>query len=323
MVPSPSTDPDESSSGRPRAFLLKKGTPREYDTLEFHVSSKAGYLWEYINPNTEEFPPLLKRPVFPDFKKFDSTASDELDLKPEADAKFQKAVKIHDREQTLFLAQEKALAEISTFLNQSVHPDRHWVYWKKDTLRDRLIALKKEYKPSNNARIYEVDGRYREALKTNRVQMDAWLSNYWRVYTEAEELNIPAVSGYHGHFDFLKAVKAFSPDFSAAQLALVEDAMFKGKAVNDLYHMKELVERFRGHMRLRKAQGDIPEQLSRGAFGVTLNGETPDQTGSSQNAPNNNNNRNNNNHANRKCLCGVVHTFKECPYICPKVRPKG
>ncbi|RYP52641.1 hypothetical protein DL768_002291 [Monosporascus sp. mg162] len=227
MVPFLSTDPDETL-GRPRAFLLKKGTLREYDTLEFHVSSKAGFLWEYINPNTEEFPPLLKRPIFPDFKKFDSNASSELDLGPEADAKFQRAVKIHDREQTLFLAQEKALAEISTFLNQSVYLDRYWVYWKKATFRDRLKALKNKFKPSNNARIYEVDGRYREALKTNRVQMDAWLSNYWRVYTEAEELSIPAVAGYHAYFDFLKA-----------------------------------------------------------------------------------------------CVCGVVHTFKEYPYICPKVRPSG
>ncbi|RYP43510.1 hypothetical protein DL768_009882 [Monosporascus sp. mg162] len=329
MVPSPSTDPDEISLGRPRAFLLKKGTPREYDTLEFHVSSKAGFLWEYINPNTDKFPPLLKRPTFPDFKKFDSKASSELDLESEADAKFQKAVKIHDREQTLFLAQEKALAEISTFLNQSVHPDHHWVYWKKATLRDRLIALKDEFKPSNNARIYEVDARYKEALKTNRVQMDTWLSKYWRAYTEAEELQIPAVTGFHGHLDFLKAVNTFSPDFSVTQTAVVEEAMFDGKDATELPSVQKLVERFRSHMRLRKAQGVTSEQLSRGAFGVTLNGETPNQTGPSQNAPSNSN-RNSNQNGNRNsyqtprtCICGEIHFFKECPYICPKIRASG
>ncbi|RYO83030.1 hypothetical protein DL764_009517 [Monosporascus ibericus] len=178
MVPTPSTDPDESSSGRPRAFLLKKGTPREYDTLEFHISSKAGMLWEYINPSLDPVLPLVRRPNYPKVKDFDCHVSSELDLKGDAEAKFQKALKYFDRQQTLYLAQEKALGEVSAFLNQSVHPDHHWVYWKKTTLRDRLLALKSEFKPSNNARIYEVDTRYKEALKSNKSQMDAWLSKY-------------------------------------------------------------------------------------------------------------------------------------------------
>ncbi|RYO76510.1 hypothetical protein DL764_010291 [Monosporascus ibericus] len=328
MVPSPSTDPDETS-GRLRAFLLKKGTPREYDTLEFHVSSRAGMLWEYINPNTTRAPALVKRPIYPIVKDFDSNASSELDLNPEADAKFQKALKVFDRQQTLFIAQEKALAEVSAFLNQSVHPDHHWVYWKKATLRGRLLALKSEFKPSNNARIYEVDARYKEALKTNRIQMDAWLSKYWRAYTEAEELQIPAVAGFHGHLDFLKAVNAFSPDFSVTQTATVEEAMFDGKDATELPSVQKLVERFRSHMRLRKAQGVTAEQLSRGAFGVTLNGETPSQTGPSQNTSNNSN-RNNNQNGNRNsfqpprtCICGDIHFFKECPYICSKIRASG
>ncbi|RYP57176.1 hypothetical protein DL770_010739 [Monosporascus sp. CRB-9-2] len=146
MVPPPLTEPDEAL-GRPRAFLLKKGTFREYDILEFH-----------------------------------------------------KAVKIYDREQSLFVTQEKALAGV--------------------------MALKNEFKPSNNARIYEVDARYKEALKTSRIQMDAWFSKYWRAYTEAEELQISAVAGFHGHLDFLKAVNAFPPDFSVTQTAVVEEAMF-------------------------------------------------------------------------------------------------
>ncbi|RYP37488.1 hypothetical protein DL768_010868 [Monosporascus sp. mg162] len=321
MVPSPSIDPDKTL-GRPKAFLLKKGTPRKYDTFEFHVSSKAGFLWEYINPNTDEFLPLLKRPTFPNFKKFDLTASNELDLKSEADAKFQKAVKIHERKETLFLAQEKALAEISTFLNQSVHPDHYWVYWKKATLRERLKALKDKFKPSNNARIYEVDARYKEALKTNRITMDAWLSKYWRAYTEAEEFQIPAVTGFHGHLDFLKAINTFSPDFSVTQTAVVKEAMFDGKNATKLPSVQKLVERFRSHMRLRKAQGVTAEQLSREAFGVTLNGETPNQTGPFQNNSNNNI-QNGNHHPNRKCIYGMIHTFKECPYICPKIRPSG
>ncbi|RYP66174.1 hypothetical protein DL771_007950 [Monosporascus sp. 5C6A] len=332
MVPSPSKDLDETSSGHLRAFLLNKGTPREYDTLEFHVSSKAGFLWDYINPNNAQAPPLLKRHVFPNFKDFDPNASNELDLKSEADTRFQKAVKIHDREQTLFLAQEEALAEVSGFLNQSVHPDHHWVYWKKATLRERLAALRSEFKPSNNARIYEVDARYREALKTSRIQMDAWLSRYWGVYTEAEELQIPAIAGYHGHLDFLKAVNAFSPDFSVTQTAAVKKAMFDGKDVNELPSVQKLVKHFRSYMRLRKAQGLTARQLSRGTLGVTLNGETPNQTGSSQGysqgSSNNNNSRRNSNqngnrHANRECLCGVVHLFGGCPYICPSVRPDG
>ncbi|RYP46215.1 hypothetical protein DL768_007534 [Monosporascus sp. mg162] len=292
MVPSPSTDPHETLSGRSRAILLK-GTPREYDTLEFHVSSKAGMLWEYINPNTDDLQPLVKRPIYPNVKDLDPNTSSELELEPEVDAKFQKASKSFDRQQTLYLTQEKALAE-------------------------------NDFKPSNIVRIYEVDARYKEALKTNGIQMDTWLSKYGRAYTEAEELQIPAVAGFHGHLDFLKAVNTFSPDFAVTQTAIVEGAIFDGKDATELPSVRELVRRFRSHMRLRKAQGITAEQLSRGAFGVTLNGETPNQTGPSQNAPNtNNSNRNGNRHSNRQCLCGVVHIFKECPYICPKVRPNG
>ncbi|RYO83029.1 hypothetical protein DL764_009516 [Monosporascus ibericus] len=103
--------------------------------------------------------------------------------------------------------------------------------------------------------------------------------------------------------------------------------MFNGKDATELPPVQKLVERFRSHMRLRRAQGVTAEQLSRGAFGVTLNGETPNQTGPSQNAPSNNNNSNRNNnkndHSNKRCICGAIHLFKECPYIGPKNRPNG
>ncbi|RYP29044.1 hypothetical protein DL768_011219 [Monosporascus sp. mg162] len=159
--------------------------------------------------------------------------------------------------------------------------------------------------------------------------MDAWLSKYWRAYTEAEELQIPAVTGFHGHLDFLKAISTFSPDFSVTQTAVVKETMFDGKNATELPSVQKLVERFRSHIRLRKAQGVTAEQLSRGAFGVTLNGETPNQTGPSQNAPGNSN-RNSNQNGNRNsyqtprtCICGEIHFFKECPYICPKIRASG
>ncbi|RYP56931.1 hypothetical protein DL770_010800 [Monosporascus sp. CRB-9-2] len=192
---------------------------------------------------------------------------------------------------------------------------------------DRSVSSELELKDGAEAR-FQKALRYfdrREALRTSRIQMDTWLSKYWRAYTEAEELQIPAVAGFHGHLDFLKAVSAFSPDFAVTQTAIVETTMFSGKDVTELPTVQKLVEHFRSHMRLRKAQGVTAEQMSRGAFGVTLNGETPSQTGSSQNAPDTNSNRNNNrhDHSNRQCLYGVVHIFKECPYICPKVRPSG
>ncbi|RYP55920.1 hypothetical protein DL769_010019 [Monosporascus sp. CRB-8-3] len=141
--------------------------------------------------------------------------------------------------------------------------------------------------------------------------MDTWLSTYWKAYTEAEELQVPAVAGYYGYLDFLKAINVFSPDFSVTQMAAVEEATFKGKDPTELL--------------LRKAQGVTAEQMSQGAFSATLNGETPSQTRPPQSAPNNNrsNTQNGNRHPNRKCLCGIVHTFKECPYICPKARPNG
>ncbi|RYP75313.1 hypothetical protein DL771_002409 [Monosporascus sp. 5C6A] len=296
-----SADPDGYSSGQTPRFLLKKGTPREYDTLEFHVSTKAGMLWTYINPNVAQVPPLLPMPVLPEPQQFQPGATDEATLDASNYTKYERALKSYDRKQTLYIAQEKALAEVSIFLNQSVHPDHHWVYWKKATFRERLVALKNEFKPSNNARIYEVDARYKQALKTNR------------------------------------AVNAYSPDFSVTQIATVEDAMFGGKDPAELLPVQKLVERFRSHMRLRKAQGATAEQLSRGAFGVTLNGETLNQTGAF--SDNRNNNRNNNSSQNNngsrnngsgdgnnrltpKCFCGEFYRFKGCPYINKNVNGK-
>ncbi|RYP46393.1 hypothetical protein DL768_007410 [Monosporascus sp. mg162] len=102
--------------------------------------------------------------------------------------------------------------------------------------------------------------------------------------------------------------------------------MFDGKDATELPSVQKLVERFRSHIRLRKAQGVTSEQLSRGAFGVTLNGKTPNQTGPSQNALSNSN-RNSNQNGNRNSyqtprtyICGKIYFFKECPYICPKIR---
>ncbi|RYP67948.1 hypothetical protein DL771_006981 [Monosporascus sp. 5C6A] len=144
------------------------------------------------------------------------------------------------------------------------------------------------------------------------------------------------VAGYHGHLNFLKAVNAYSPDFSVTQIITVKDAMFGSKDPAELPPVQKLVERFRSHIRLRKAQGATAEQLLRGAFGVTLNGETPNQTDiSSDNRNNNrNNNSNQNNNGSRnngngngnnrpipKCFYKKLYRFKGCPYINKNVKP--
>ncbi|RYP65143.1 hypothetical protein DL770_009062 [Monosporascus sp. CRB-9-2] len=261
MVPSPSTDPDETSSGRSTTLLLKSGTPREYATLEFHVSSKAGLLWEFVNPNAITVPPLLTNPTLPEPVNFQASAADEQALDQTNYMKYTRALKSYDRKLSLFRDQEKAIAEVIAFLDQSVHPDHQWVYWKEPTLREKLQALRAKFKPSYSSRIYEVDARYKEALKTNRIQMDTWLSKYSKAYTEAEELQIPAVAGFHGHLDFLKAVSAFSPAFSVTQTARVEEVMFDDEDATKLPTVQKLVEFFKYHMRLRKAQGAITEQF--------------------------------------------------------------
>ncbi|RYO89404.1 hypothetical protein DL763_005672 [Monosporascus cannonballus] len=108
----PTSDPDSYFSGQNPRFLLKKGTPREYDTLEFHVSTKAGMLWAYINPNVAQMPPLLPMPTFPNPSYFQHGVTDKLGLSLDNYTKYERALKSYDRKQSLFFVQEKALAEI-------------------------------------------------------------------------------------------------------------------------------------------------------------------------------------------------------------------
>ncbi|RYP51787.1 hypothetical protein DL768_002934 [Monosporascus sp. mg162] len=71
---------------------------------------------------------------------------------------------------------------------------------------------------------------------------------------------------FYGHVNFLKAVNAFLPDFSVAQTATIEEAMFDGKDATELPSVQKLLDRFQSHMRPRKAQGITAEQVLRGSF---------------------------------------------------------
>ncbi|RKF80017.1 hypothetical protein GcM3_049032, partial [Golovinomyces cichoracearum] len=118
-------------------------------------------------------------------------------------------------EKTRISKQLERYDALSGWVRQHVHPD-NFVYMRNEkTLFKQLLALKKQFAPTDRARELRVTRLYNNALVYgNNEPVIRWLDNYQQVYQKAKEVNLPEITGYRAHYDFIYAIKSIDAEYS-------------------------------------------------------------------------------------------------------------
>ena len=100
---------------------------------------------------------------------------------------------------------------------------------------DIILALKQRIAPTDQARKTELQNRYRKLQKMPRNQnIDNYLWEWERTYTECKELNLADVDDNWPLFDFLNAVSGIATSFAEYWLIDIEKQQDQGEILTDI-----------------------------------------------------------------------------------------
>ena len=137
--------------------------------------------------------------------------------------------------------------------------------------------------------------------------------------------------GYNPAIEFLRASQAVAPTFAMTTYAKIIDLFQSGGEIPDI---PSLTRRLQLELRINSTL--TPPSGSKATAFATLQGLDTDDPAPApaptpaQPAPKPSGNGNKGSKANsnkdskqRKCLCGDVHNYADCPYLIPSNRPEG
>ncbi|KAM4067424.1 integrase core domain-containing protein [Hirsutella rhossiliensis] len=144
----------------------------------------------------------------------------------------------------------------------------------------------------------EVVQRYRSTLQSpNRTKIEAWVTQWQKVLTEAKQLGLPDVQDLRPTQDFLQAVSSINAPFTDYWVNKMEDEAVFGKPdwktdFPDGIKISEIFERAHRIKAANNSKGSF-EPPSKNADGVPM------------------------------CVCGEYHRFVDCFYLIKSARPDG
>ncbi|KAM4067591.1 hypothetical protein HRG_001480 [Hirsutella rhossiliensis] len=150
----------------------------------------------------------------------------------------------------------------------------------------------------------------------NRTKIEAWVTQWQKVLTEAKQLGLPDVQDLRPTQDFLQAVSSINAPFTDYWVNKMEDEAVFGKPdwKTDFPDGIKISEIFERAHRIKAANN------SKGSFGAAFQGkgekserkEDKPKWSSSKNAD-----------GVPMCVCGEYHRFVDCFYLIKSARPDG
>jgi hypothetical protein len=209
-------------------------------------------IWEFVNPATEKaaIPPLTRPPI--------PTATTDVEKETLKARLFEWKKQLNSHKQ-----KELAMLNLCTYIQETVSRTYLTYTFEHDTAYDMLISLKERVAPTDQARKMELVNRYQRMKKTPKAQnIEAWLRDWEKAYTDCKKLSLPDVENDRSLFDFLNAIVGVAPEFAQAWRIDIQKSQSKNEALPSLYNM---IEYFRNDRRLLNAQKGTPH----GAFGAS------------------------------------------------------
>ncbi|SLM34143.1 Ribonuclease H-like domain [Lasallia pustulata] len=306
-----------------RVILAKAG---DWDMWIATVRIRASNLrvWNIVTPDAEEKPQRLVEPERPSTTAIHTArAGGNVEAVKSAMEIYNLDKEVYKIDLADFERQAKALSDLMTFLQDTI--SAHNITYLKNVEPhpwDILRALKKRLAPSDTAQKYEVIYAYRKMCKgPGNQNIETWLDEWDRVYTEALNIDLPEVKGNRPMEDFLMAVESKDPHFTSTYMMKLEDG-----EINDIY---TLAERFRHRLRL-KAIYQPNKSTTHTAFAAEA---TNTATASKLDASKSDTSKSEASKSkasykgNKKdkpdCLCGWKHFYNECYYLNETTRPSS
>lgn len=189
-----------------------------------------------------------------------------------------------------------ALTEIRQLIISTISRTNLTYILKSTTPWQMLRALKLRIAPTDRARELEVTRQYRE-LQTppKRQNPEVWLQRWEKIYTDAEELDLPDIQKDRAIYDFLRTIKSIDSAFANTYEILLDE---KNCAKQPIPTIFDLISKFRNHLRLDEETTKL-STYEHSAF-ATFNGKEAPWT--------------------KPCVCSEIHRFSECPYLMEHLR---
>ncbi|ERF70711.1 hypothetical protein EPUS_09493 [Endocarpon pusillum Z07020] len=274
--------------------------PEDWDEWMLIVNSMArnGDVKDLINPDWPIEPPQLSEPKRPTAADIKPGAASLTELDTGEQKLFTLLREDYKYDMMRYRDRQSALSSIQDFILTRIDRQHLILLGGKETVYQMLTALKKRLAPTDRAREMDVIRRYRDLQRAPKYQqIDKWLLQWERVYTEAEQLSLPDVQKERPLYDFLNALRPVDTAFVAGREATVEERIRRGE---DLPTVLDMLENYRNHVRISKAFSNKGSSYT--AF-ATFQGSPEDKEKKKQ-----------------KCPCGEEHLFKECPYLIESLR---
>ncbi|XP_044716382.1 uncharacterized protein HRG_09914 [Hirsutella rhossiliensis] len=212
--------------------------------------------------------------------------------------------------------QVKALASLQQHIVKTIGNYYSTIAEEHDVAK-QLALLQARVAPTDWALEREVVQRYRSTLQSpNRTKIEAWVTQWQKVLTEAKQLGLPDVQDLRPTQDFLQAVSSINAPFTDYWVNKMEDEAVFGKPdwKTDFPDGIKISEIFERAHRIKAANN------SKGSFGAAFQGkgekserkEDKPKWSSSKNAD-----------GVPMCVCGEYHRFVDCFYLIKSARPDG
>ena len=297
-------------------------SPNDWDEWIELIKRKANanQIWKYVDPSTavDKLPKLIE-PTRPEPKDVNGrkTKLSELD---EDEKEELRMLRLEHRDNLkLYRKQQSAFDTLCSQIQSSISRTYLVYTFNCDTTYNVLVALKKRVAPTDEARKIHLATQYAKLKKAPRNQnLEAWMQEWEKVYTECVELKLPEVDGNRSLKDFLYAVESVSTSWSEYWKNKLQNRESGGKELPTFF---DLVERYRNHRRTELAQkGKTPQ----GAFAATFKDEPSESSTTPESKPEPSaDEKKKEGRPMRPYLCGKRHYFNQCWYIVESTRPSG
>jgi len=277
-------------------------SPNDWDEWIEVIKTRGigGEIWQYTDPAATGLP-LLEEPRLPTPKDVDSAKSKISELDEDEKEELRVLRLSYKRKLALYDRQKVALANMRSFIQETVSRTYLVYTFDCDTPHDMLKALKKRAAPTDRARKIELIQQYQKLKEAPQaVNIEAWLQQWEKTYKECKELKLPDVDDDRPLYDFLQAVHSLAPEFSSIWTITIQAKLDASEELPDLY---KIVELFRNNWRLVSAQR---RRGSHSAYAASFQKQSEEKTDEK-----------------RLCLCGEPHNFPQCAYLIKSMREDG
>ncbi|KAJ5666537.1 uncharacterized protein N7477_008985 [Penicillium maclennaniae] len=263
-------------------------------------------VWDYIDPDNPIKRDIPSYPIRPRVTDINPKALTDEDLTTSERERWRDRRRDYELDLREYDRISGAISQIYLIVQSSISYSSKLIIQHLPTVYEALQTLQKRYAPTTEARKRSVIKKYHQMRRIpHSLTIDAWISQCENTYVEAVQLGIGEVqSKTRPLLDFLDGLASMSPSF--AEYWHNEINRLESIGQIDSIDFFTLTKRYRDSIRL------IPPKRPSNVH-ATFRGQADKGQGKKTKKP---------------CPCqggayDGYHTFSDCPYINPSIRPEG